>query len=145
MNDSVVKRILPVIIGMGLTIVLLAGLAYISHQRAQIEHLAAPALTIIDPQPDAQVDSPLVVHFTSAEPIELQPSGWGFANFHLHARVNGVEYMPAAAEIKQTADGYAWLLPYVARGPVEIRLGWADQVHRELSTGASDTVRATLR
>ncbi len=145
MSDSVVKRILPVIIGIGLTIVLLAGLAYISQQRAKVQHLAAPALTILEPQPDAQVDSPLVIHFTSAEPIVLQPSGWGYANFHLHARVNGVEYMPAAAEITQTANGYAWSLPIVARGPVEIRLGWADQAHRELSTGASDTVRAILR
>ena len=145
MADTVAARIRPVIIGIGFTILLLAGLAYIASQRRNVTGASTPQLTIVTPAPGMQIDSPLVIRFTSASPIVLHPSGWGAGNLHLHARINGVEFMPAAQDIRQEAEAYLWTIPSQQAGPVAIRLGWADQAHRELSSGATDTVSAILR
>ena len=145
MSDSVARRILPVIIGMGLTIVLLIVLGYIAQQRRQQQSVAAPVLRVLYPAPGASVDSPLVIQFATTAPLALQPTGWGAGNLHLHAMVNGVEYMPAAAEITRGDSAYHWTIAPVARAPIELYLGWADQRHRALGAGASDTITATLR
>ncbi len=137
-------RITPVIIGILMTIILLAGLAYISNLRRNSPS-SAPALTIVWPAPGAQIDSPLVLRFTSAQPITLRPSGWGAGQYHLHAHVNSVEHMPAATDITQHGSEYRWAIPAAPRGPLTIRLGWADQQHRAVGSGASDTVHAAMR
>lgn len=137
-------KLLPVVIGIGLTIVLLAGLAYISNMRRNAPTLA-PQLTIVTPRDNEAVDSPLVIRFTSERPIKLAHSGWAAANFHLHAHVNGVEHMPAARDIEEHNGEYRWTLSAVGRGPLHIRMGWADHAHRAVSSGATDTVRASLR
>jgi hypothetical protein len=145
MSDSVARRILPVIIGIGLTIILLVVLGNIAQQRRQQQAAAAPVLRVLQPRPGVSVDSPLVIQFTTTAPLALHPTGWGAGNLHLHALVNGVEYMPAAAEITRRDSLYHWTLPAVARGRLELFLGWADQRHRALQAGASDTVTAMLR
>jgi hypothetical protein len=137
-------KLLPVIIGIVLTIILLSGLAYISNMRRSAP-TSAPQLTLDAPIEGAVIDSPLVLRFTSARPITLGHSGWASANYHLHATVNGVEYMPAARDIEARNDQYLWTLPAIPRGPLRIRLGWGDQAHRAVMSGATDTVRATLR
>jgi hypothetical protein len=137
-------RIAPVIIGIVLTIILLAGLAYISKlRRNAVTH--APALAISAPLDGQPVDSPLVLRFTSAEPITLRAAGWGVAHYHLHAHINSVEHMPAAADIELVDGQYQWTLAVVPRGPLAIRLGWADLQHRAVVSGASDTIRTLLR
>jgi hypothetical protein len=137
-------KLLPVIIGIVLTIILLAGLAYISNMRRSVP-TSAPQLTLTAPLQSAVLDSPLVLRFTSARPITLGHSGWASANYHLHASVNGVEYMPAARDIEARNGEYFWTLPSVPRGPLRIRLGWGDQAHRAVTSGATDTISATLR
>jgi hypothetical protein len=137
-------RIAPVIIGILLTIILLAGLAYISNLRRNSPS-SAPALTIISPAQGAQIDSPLVLRFTSAQPIALRASGWGAGQYHLHAHVNSVEHMPAATDITRQGSEYTWAIPAAPRGPLTIRLGWADLQHRAIVSGASDTVHAAMR
>ena len=136
------RPLLPVVIGIALTIVLLAGLGYL----AQVRRNAAPATpTIRLVQPGAQpADSPLAIRFISSRPLELTTNGWVSGPWHLHARINGTEFMPAAAEITATDSVYTWTLPAVRRGPIALKLGWADQRHREVSTGSSDVVETTL-
>ena len=144
MQDTTATRIRPVIIGITITILMLAGLAYIANQRRNVS-TSPPALTIMAPTGGASVDSPLVVHFNSAEPLLLHPTGWGARDLHLHARINGIELMPSAADIEQRDTGYLWTMPAVGPGPTTLRLGWADAQHRELRTGASDTVSFIIR
>ncbi|HEY0672244.1 MAG TPA: hypothetical protein VGD27_08265 [Longimicrobiales bacterium] len=145
MRDSIIARILPVIIGIVLTGILLIGLGYIAKKRQSRELETIPQLTIVQPGPGEALDSPLVVRFASTRPIELKSTGWGTGTLHLHAHVNHVEHMPAAADITRADTLYLWQLPAVPRGPLILHLGWADQRHRALGTGASDSVRATLR
>jgi hypothetical protein len=137
------RSILPVVVGIVLTIVLLAGLGYLAQLRRNATP-NTPALTVIRPTSEP-LDSPFVVEFNSSEPLELTPNGWVADAWHLHARVNGVEYMPAAAEITSSGNTYRWTLPAVPRGPVSFKLGWADQRHREVSTGSSDVVETIVR
>ena len=143
MQQSAAQSIRPVIIGIGITIVLLAGLAYLASARRDVGS-DVPALVIVSPQPGAQTDSPLTVRFRTAAPLSLHPTGWGTGDLHLHARVNGVELMPAAADIEQAEEEFAWTMATVPKGRVEVRLGWADALHRELAAGASDTVSIIL-
>jgi hypothetical protein len=137
-------KLLPVIIGIGLTIILLSALAYISNMRRNAP-TSAPQLTLVAPLNGNAVDSPLVLRFTSERPVKLGHTGWASANYHLHAHVNGIEHMPAARDIEEHAGIYVWTLPTVPRGPLHIRMGWADQAHRAVSRGATDTIHAALR
>jgi hypothetical protein len=145
MTDPAAKKIVPVLIGIALTIILLIFLAYISSQRRQHVVLAVPDLQIVSPLSSAAIDSPLTMRFRSTEPLELRDDGWGVRNLHLHARINDVEHMPAAADIQSEDSLYVWILPAVRAGRVTIQLGWADQAHRELSRGASAVAHVTIR
>jgi hypothetical protein len=136
------KSLLPVVIGIGVTGVLLFFLAILANARKNVEATRAPALTIVNAEP---LDSPLVIRFRSPEPLALRESGWGYRNLHLHASVNGVEYMPAATELEMRDSLYYWTLPAVPRGNAMVYLGWADQAHRPLREGASDTVQFVVR
>lgn len=144
MDQPQPARLLPVIIGIALTIVLLAGLAYISNMRRDVA-TTAPQLAILAPVSDAAVDSPLVILFTSERTIALGHNGWAAGSYHLHADINGVEHMPAARDITRNGDQYAWTIHAVPRGPIRIRLGWADMQHRAVVSGATDTVQAVIR
>lgn len=137
-------NILPLIIGMALTGVLLAALAYAAKVRNAAEKEAAPEITISAPARGVAADSPLVIAFTAAHPLDLMPTGWGHGTFHLHASINGVEYMPAAADIVGRGAQYEWTIPNAPKGPIEFYLGWADHMHRPLQKGMSDTIHATL-
>ncbi len=141
---STLNRLLPVIIGIALTVVLLFALGYLAQQRRHAAPLAQP-VEIVAPVPQQVVDSPFVVRFKTTEPLALQPTGWGTERLHLHARVSGIEYMPAAAEITQTDSIFAWTLPAVPRGTHIVRIGWADLHHRELAAGRSPEFTITVR
>ena len=142
MNDAP-NRLLPVLIGMALTVVLLAALGYLANLRRNAVS-SPPTLTVIAPAM-APADSPLIIRFTSTAPLELTSNGWVSSQWHLHARVNDVEYMPAAAEITTDGAGYRWTLPAVRRGPVTFHLGWADQAHREIASSRTPLVQTTLQ
>jgi hypothetical protein len=131
-------------IGIALTAALLIGLGYLTSSRRSAAPRAQP-VEILAPADQATVDSPLVVLFVTREPLALHPTGWGTDDLHLHARVAGVEYMPAAAEIVQTDSVFRWTLPSVPRGSHTIQLGWADLRHRELSAGKSRQINVTIR
>ena len=143
-EPSVRDRLLPVFIGIALTLAFLAGLAWLAQNRRNAAPLALP-IDIITPADQAAVDSPLVIRFTTREPLALHPSGWGTGRLHLHARVSGIEHMPAAADIVQTDSIFIWTLTAVPRGTQSFKLGWADQRHRELSGGASPLQTVEIR
>ena len=144
MQPNAAQSIRPVIIGIVITVVMLAGLAYIASARRNAGP-AAPVLSILSPRPAARADSPLIVRFTTTAPLSLHPTGWGTGELHLHARLNGVELMPAAADIQQTGDTFAWTMATAPRGSLQVRLGWADVQHRELRSGGSDTISIILQ
>jgi hypothetical protein len=138
-------NLLPVIIGIALTAALLAGLAWLSRERRAAEAGRAPQLAIVAPRRGDTIPTPAAVTFTSARPIELQPTGWGYDNLHLHADVNGVEIMPAAADITPQDSTYVWTFPDVRPGQFAVRLGWADEQHRPITAGASNIVTGIVR
>ena len=144
MTEEQRPKILPVVIGIALTGILLACLAYAARLRNAAEATMAPELTIVAPAESAVVDSPLVIRFRSAHPLDLMDTGWGHDSFHLHASLNGVEYMPAASDIVLTGEQYSWTI-HAPRGPVRFYLGWADHMHRALQKGMTDTVSASIR
>jgi hypothetical protein len=144
MSESERAKILPLIIGIALTGLLLACLAYAAKLRNTAELQMAPQLSIDAPAPGGVTDSPLVIRFTAAHPLDLMETGWGHDGFHLHASINGVEYMPAAADIVAQGSQYAWTI-HAPRGQVSLYLGWADHMHRALQQGMTDTVQATIR
>lgn len=144
MQQSAARQIRPVLIGIGLTIVMLAGLAYLAGHRRASSQDRVPQLRIVQPV-SGPVDSPLVLRFTSTQPLRLASGGWGTGGLHLHALINGTSHMPAAADIEIRDSLYLWTIPAVPRGSLVISLGWGDRQHRELRTGASDTIRAVVR
>lgn len=145
-EQSYGRKLLPIVVGMVLTGLLLATLAYLANARNEVESRAIPQLSITAPLSGAVIDSPLVIRFTSTEPIHLQPTGWGHRRLHLHAWVNGVEIMPAAADITVPEPGsYSWTLGATAPGVVRMYVGWADMSHRPITPGSSDTVNVQIR
>jgi len=131
--------------GIAATAFFLGLLAYVANKR-QSEQAAVPALAIMAPIAGSAADSPLVITFSSTKPIELTPKGWGAAGLHLHAWVNDVQYMPAASEIKKiNGSQYQWALPLIGRGPLVVRLGWADVRHRPIAAGSTPDVPLTLQ
>jgi hypothetical protein len=144
MNEATTaRRLFPVFIGIGLTILFLIGLAYLADRRRNARP-AVQSIDLLEPASGAVVDSPLVARFVTAAPLVLSESGWGTEQLHLHARVDGVEYMPAAADIIREDSVFVWTLPAVTKGPHTLRIGWANLAHRELGTGAAE-VHITIR
>ncbi|MGQ0814166.1 MAG: hypothetical protein ACT4O1_06835 [Gemmatimonadota bacterium] len=139
------RNILPIAIGIVLTGLVLAGLGIISNMRRNAEVDVAPQLSILSPAPGATLDSPLVVRFTSTKRLALKPSGWGHGRLHLHATVNGIQYMPAAAELSARDTIYEWTIRTAPAGSFSLQLAWADMAHRPLQAGTSGIVKARLR
>ena len=136
----------PILLGLALTVGLLALIGYSASKRRAAESAGAPQLTITKPARGETVDSPLAVHFTSTRPISLQPSGWLHGRLHLHANVNDVQFMPAVTDIRALDSmTYSWTLHGVGKGAARLYVGWGDPAHRELSQGASDTISVTIR
>lgn len=136
--------VVPVAIGILLTAVLLAALGYLASQRRQAQS-GPPNLTLLGPARGQVVDSPLVIRFASGAPIRLTPNGWLAGRWHLHARVNGIEHMPAAADISASDSTYDWVVPAVPRGRASVRLGWADLRHREVTGGRTNEIDIVVR
>jgi hypothetical protein len=144
MQQSAARQIRPVLIGIGLTILMLIALGYLASQRRSAATRQAPQLRILQPS-NGPVDSPLMIHFASSRPLRRNAAGWGTDDLHLHALVNGTSHMPAAADIQSIDSVYVWTIPSAPRGNSVISLGWSDRWHRELRSGASDTIRTVIR
>jgi hypothetical protein len=137
------KPLLPVFIGVALTVVLLGVLGYLAQLRRNAEP-APPALTILSPGA-TPADSPFTIRFESSQRLHLGTSGWASGQWHLHARVNGIEYMPAAAEVSDSGSIYRWEIPAIGRGRLSYSLGWADRAHRPVVHGRTPAIETVLR
>jgi hypothetical protein len=138
------NRLLPVFIGVALTVALLIGIGVLAERRRNAAPLAQP-IDLVAPLDGHAVDSPLAIRFTTIEPLALHPTGWGTSRLHLHARVSGVEHMPAAQDLTLLGSVFTWTLPAVPRGTHTVQLGWADLHHRELVAWRTAPFTVTVR
>lgn len=103
-------------------------------------------LVLISPGDGAVLEGPVELVFTaSGADLEPNPTGWGAEGFHVHADIDGVERMPAMADIRRTGDRYTWTLADPPTGEVTVRLVWSDARHRPVAEGASDAVTVVIQ
>lgn len=99
-----------------------------------------PQITLVEPGPGAVADAGVRVVFETRGLVEA-PEGWRAGRLHLHAVLDGVELMPAAADIEPLGEGrYAWRLAPLAAGAHTIQLRWSGPDHAPLAEGATSAV-----
>lgn len=102
---------------------------------------ALAPLRILTPATGDSLHNPVTITFVTRAPLRLDSAlGWVAGELHLHAMADGVEIMPAAADIAPAADaGFRWQLPDLPTGTRRIHLTWAGRHHGNLG-GATDTL-----
>jgi hypothetical protein len=101
-----------------------------------------PALTLITPAAeDTVAGGPVRVLFQSGEPLRLGSMGWVADDLHPHILLDGRELMAGASDIRETPDGYEWLLPAVAPGAHTLLLAWAASHHGTVGDTAGRSIR----
>ena len=140
------RSIAPVIIGLTITGLLLVFLAYATKRRTA-ELKDVPQLTLLFPAANDVLNNPVIVRFTSSQPIKLAATGWGYKRLHLHAWIDNTQYMPAATDIREISTGtYEWTLNGVQPGNDKILyLAWADASHHPIPEGASPRLTISVR
>lgn len=103
-----------------------------------------PAIVVLDPATGDTVRGTVTVRFRTTDELSLGTQGWTAGELHLHAMVDGVELMPAAADISGADSTFAWRLPPLPPGDRTLYLTWAGRHHGNLR-GATDTVRFHVR
>ena len=143
MNQGAPTRrpLLPVVIGFALAGLFILVLGFWA---PRFKH-AAPTIALWSPTRDTLVDGPVLVQFETSLPLRLQRTGWGNGNYHVHALLDSVEFMPGAADLRAIGPNrYAWVLPPVTRAS-RLRLVWALPNHARIAGGSSTTVRIAPR
>jgi hypothetical protein len=138
-----------VIFGTVLLGVLLLGFALWANEagkRAGAEAPRVPQIVMLSPSEGDEIDGPVVMVFQTPVVLLRGPAGWEADGLHIHASLDGMELMPGADAIERVdGDTYRWTLGTLPAGTRELRLFWADRRHRELTAGASETVRVRAR
>lgn len=98
-----------------------------------------PALRVATPASGDTVRNPVRVTFSTPAPLDLGPMGWAASDLHLHIMIDGVEFMPAAADIETGSGTFTWTLPTLEAGDRTFYLTWAGRHHGNLR-GVTDTV-----
>ena len=107
---------------------------------------ALPRLELVAPADGDTIAAPFAVTFGTNARLVKAPEGWRAGRLHLHARIDGVEHMPAAADVEVLGDGrFIWRIPGIDVGPHQVNLLWSDPEHRPLEEGASETARVYVR
>lgn len=107
---------------------------------------AAPTLQIVSPSEGDSIRGPLTVVFRVPGEMEMQPGGWGIGDRHLHLELDGVELMPAAADIERLGEGeYRWTVGMPTTGSHTLRLLWSGLDHRPIEETATAPVRVEVR
>ncbi|HET7274440.1 MAG TPA: hypothetical protein VFI91_04645 [Longimicrobiaceae bacterium] len=104
-----------------------------------------PAVEVIAPADGEALEGPLVFVFTAPGNLAPMPGGWGVAPFHLHAEIDGVEYMPAPDDIAREDGRYRWHMGPLPAGRHELRLFWADAQHRPVRDGSTAMITVGVR
>lgn len=105
----------------------------------------APALILLAPQTGDTIDGAIPLHFTAGDSLQLGGMGWASGELHVHAYVDGREFMPAAADIEALPDGtFRWTLA-AASGNRIVQLRWAGMNHGPIDAGQSAPVEVLVR
>lgn len=104
-----------------------------------------PELELIAPGDGASLEGPLVFVFSAPGNLAPLPGGWGLAPYHLHAEIDGVEYMPAPDDIARADGEYRWDMGNLPPGRHRLRLFWADEQHRPVRDGSTSLITVGVR
>lgn len=142
------RRILRIAVGYAIAGAVVLGLGFWVAGRDPISPGAPEvwSLVIYNPESGAVVDHPLTLMIETRAPLELGAQGWVAGRLHPHVLVNGVELMPAAADIEALGDGrYRWRLPTVSRGTHQVQVVWSGPDHAQIPEGASAPITVEVR
>jgi hypothetical protein len=128
----------PAIIGFLFAGALILAAGFLASRGTRSEPGAVPPLRIVAPAADT-VANPVVLEFSTPAPLTLTAAGWTARDMHLHLMLDGVEIMPAAADITATDSTFLWRLPPLEPGRHTLFLTWAGRHHGNLP-GLSDTL-----
>ncbi len=128
--------LLPAAIGISVAGAVILVLGFWVSDRSPARN-AYPSITILSPVSDTTISGALALDFETGTPIEPLPAGWGAGRYHLHALINGLERMPAPADIQALPNGrYRWTLSGLPDSAV-VQLVWALPSHQRLAADAS--------
>jgi hypothetical protein len=109
------------------------------------EIVAPPVVEIVAPADGAVLSGPLEVVFRVPARLSMRPGGWGVGDFHLHLSLDGVELMPATADLEPVGEGeYRWRVGRLEPGTHPLHLLWSGRDHRPLPETRTATVRVTV-
>jgi len=133
----------PVIIGFLLAGAAILGASFLASVLRRSTPDSLPPLEIIAPVDGDSTSNPVTLTFRTPAPLHLDDAmGWSADDLHIHAIVDGVEIMPAAADISAHGDStFDWRLPPIEPGSRRIYLTWAARNHGNL---AADTDTITI-
>ncbi|MQA90770.1 MAG: hypothetical protein GEU90_11105 [Gemmatimonas sp.] len=107
---------------------------------------APPQLQLLAPSRGDTVPAPIGLQFSSPVPLTNQPGGWGAKGFHLHAEIDGREWMPGPSDIRRQADGsYAWAVAKLSPGDHSLRIVWSDADHMPVTGGGTKQAPIVVR
>jgi hypothetical protein len=131
----------PAIIGFLIAGAAILGLGFLAGLRrdAGPPDNGIPELRILAPAHGDSVTNPVTVRFATPADLRLGRGGWAAGDLHLHAMADGVEIMPAAADVTARDGDFEWRLPALPAGYRRIYLTWAGRDHRNIA-GPADTV-----
>jgi hypothetical protein len=100
-----------------------------------------PAVRLVAPAAGAVLTGGLEVVFELDEELQRMPSGWGVEGHHLHLQLDGLELMPAAADVQAVTRGrYRWSVGRLESGAHRLRLFWSDASHAPVAGGGSESI-----
>jgi len=106
----------------------------------------APVLELVQPKHGITVQTEnLPVVFRVEGELRQSAGGWGLDSLHLHLSFDGVELMPAPADIEPLPGGlYRWTLAKPEPGLHTLRLLWSGPDHRAIRGAESRTVQVRV-
>jgi hypothetical protein len=105
-----------------------------------------PQITLVAPASGEQVSGRVPVVFQLPLRLQQGAGGWHVGQFHMHASIDGAEFMPGPADIQPVGTyQYQWTFPPLPPGSRTVRLFWSGPDHRPLPEGASAPVTVEVR
>jgi hypothetical protein len=102
-----------------------------------------PPIRVLAPADGDTLQGPVTVRFRTTSELSLKQEGWTAGELHLHAMVDELEIMPAAADVAGSDSVFEWRLPALEPGDRRLYLTWAGRHHGNLR-GVTDTIRFHL-